>query len=1086
MNKKRILFVSNFCLANSGFGKYQKNLLSRLYKTKKYEIAELACGVSDQDPMTQKLPWKVYGVLPKTQEESIRFNSADENTKRAYAYGLFRFDEAVSDFKPDIVISHEDVWQASSWLKQSKTWGKFIPVQFNPFDAEPMTDIFVDFLKDIKHVYTYGKWSQQIGFKANLLQTKVATLGIDQNIFKPLDALYIKQLRMKWGIKDTDFVVTMVARNQIRKKYDALFESLNEIDKINPELYKNIKILPFAFYQDEPGINFPKFWKSRNIDESKIITPYFCEDMRNESRGNGCKAYHVASKYEGEAKDCPICGTKGSCHTPSVISGFTDEQLNEIYNISDLFVLPTTNEGFSVPTCTTPNTIVIDNKFQGKRIKDIIIGDKMMDSNGNENLALETIKRKYSGDILCIKAAGIPTIEVTPDHPFLIERNEQRIFIEAKELKSGDNLLTPIPSKNIDIEKIKLKSFGFANTYLNTHIVPKDGSLADFAKKIGYAPSTVYNSIYNSNKIKSNGRPVVSKETSSLILKEVNRNILEFKKWENDIPEYLFLNEDNLFALGLYVAEGCCSEENEVMFTFNKNETKYAEKSERLLKQMGCSTKISIIKNTCRVWGRVRGIKKFFHIFGTSCVSKCIPDFIFNLPQQKLQHFLLGYFCGDGCFSGRYCVTVSLKLAFQIRFLLLKCGFLTNFYIIQPRRNVVIKGKEYNCKRQYMISFGSQQSFLDFSSLKKNSISSKKHIFFPSINNNYLYTPIKKITIKQYNGYVYNVDTDNNSTFLINGVVSHNCEALSAGKMVAVTNYSTCAELAKDSGAGFLFDCSLSVEHGTFFYKANITPREIANQINKIYNIKPEVRKELEKKAREYAVTVHNYDKLAKDWENEIDAMQVLENVDWNTEPVIKNPNPNGLMPPCSDDISWVCALYKNILDADVIKETNGKPIENQGVQYWMMEIQQKKRTKEQIEEYFRQIANEDLKKKTVDIRTLLDPLDTKRMLYVMAVSAGDNFLSTAIVKSLKEKYPDHSIYIASKPEFEGIWKGNPDIKRWLPFGDAMLQYGWGIDRWEKGIFDIVLTPTILTQMNSPNWHNNGKTESFLINGGTK
>lgn len=654
MAKKRILFVSNFSLANTGFGKYQKNLLSRLYKTGKYELCELACGATDADPSVSKLPWKVIGVLPKNGEEEFRFSQGDENTRRAFQYGLFRFDEAVLNFKPDVVICHEDIWGWCNWLKGTKTYGKFIPIAFHPLDAEPLSEEFVTFLKDFKYIYTYGKWSQEIGKKASLPQTQIATLGIDHNVFKPLDKNKSQLFRMRWGIKDTDYVVLMVARNQIRKKFDALFESLEEIKSINPELYKNIKILPFSFFADPPGLFFPKFWKSRAIDSSKILVPYFCDKINEHgapSGEGGCKQYHIAHAYEGEFKNCPLCGMQKSCHTPSVLSGVTDEQLNEIYNLSDLFALPTSNEGF-----------------------------------------------------------GLPVLE-----------------------------------------------------------------------------------------------------------------------------------------------------------------------------------------------------------------------------------------------------------------------------------------------------------------------------------------------------------------------------ALAVGKMVLVTDYSTCKELADNSGAGFTIPCSHYVEFGTMFKKANLTPYNVAKSIHKIYSLNPKTRLELEAKARKYAVQEHNYDKLAKEWEVRLDEIQLLENVDWNVEQKPKNPNPNGQVPSVVNDIEWLCHLYKNILDTDIIEETKGNPLQSQGVQYWITEIKQNRRTKPEIEQFFRHTAMEDLKKKTINLQDLLDPNDSKRILYVMPQSCGDNFLSTSVISSIKEKYPNHSIYVASKPEFADVWKNNPHIKRWLPFADIMLSYGTMESRFNKGLFDICYTPTVLTQFQLPNWHHNSE-----------
>lgn len=661
MNKKRILWCSNFSLAHTGFGKSSKEFLSRLYKTGKYEIAELGAGISTLSPDVTKVPWKVYGAVPQTAEENFKYQQADGNLKRAFDYGLMRFDEAVYDFKPDIVVNFEDLWSHCAWIKQTKYWGRFQYVVFSPLDAEPLSEEFAMFLKDVEHVYTYSDWSVKIAHDAGITQAKYATLGVNTNTFKVLDKSYVQLLRTQNFIKSDDFVVLMVARNQVRKKFDAVFESLNYIQKLAPDVFEKIKFLPYCQYTDiaalNSGMDFTRFWRNRKVDMTKILTPYHC---------GACGKYHLSNTYHGfvvengqaiERADCIWCGTKGSCHTPSVISGLTDDQLNEVYNICDVNLLATSNEGF------------------------------------------------------------------------------------------------------------------------------------------------------------------------------------------------------------------------------------------------GCS-----------------------------------------LPE----------------------------------------GF-------------------------------------------------------------------------------------------------------AAGKPIITTMYSTSWEMAENSNAGIGINCSLYNEWGTYYKKANVEPEAVAKSIIKYFRLKQEKRVEMSKNAREYVAKNHNYDLLAKQWESIFDNIKPIENVDWDKQPKTKNPNPQAQIPQCANDVEWILALYKHILDADIVEETGGKPLENQGVQYWLREIQNQVRPKDQIEQQFRAIAMQDLQKKPVGLLDLLDPNDVKRMLYVIPQSMGDCFISTSVIASLKENYPEHAIYVASAPQYQDIFKNNPHIKRWLPVDGQMLQYGFGIDGVNKGIFDIVWTPTQMTQANSgPNWSQGGKTKSFL------
>ena len=56
--KKRILFVTESHKLASGFGTYGKEVISRIHKSGKYEIAEFACYASPRDR-----DWETNNIL---------------------------------------------------------------------------------------------------------------------------------------------------------------------------------------------------------------------------------------------------------------------------------------------------------------------------------------------------------------------------------------------------------------------------------------------------------------------------------------------------------------------------------------------------------------------------------------------------------------------------------------------------------------------------------------------------------------------------------------------------------------------------------------------------------------------------------------------------------------------------------------------------------------------------------------------------------------------------------------------------------------------------------------------------------------
>jgi hypothetical protein len=62
--KHRILFVNEFHQLSSGYGTCGEAILSRLHKSGKYILNELAMYADPEDPRVHNSPWKVYPVMP--------------------------------------------------------------------------------------------------------------------------------------------------------------------------------------------------------------------------------------------------------------------------------------------------------------------------------------------------------------------------------------------------------------------------------------------------------------------------------------------------------------------------------------------------------------------------------------------------------------------------------------------------------------------------------------------------------------------------------------------------------------------------------------------------------------------------------------------------------------------------------------------------------------------------------------------------------------------------------------------------------------------------------------------------------------
>ena len=98
---------------------------------------------------------------------------------------------------------------------------------------------------------------------------------------------------------------------------------------------------------------------------------------------------------------------------------------------------------------------------------------------------------------------------------------------------------------------------------------------------------------------------------------------------------------------------------------------------------------------------------------------------------------------------------------------------------------------------------------------------------------------------------------------------------------------------------------------------------------------------------------------------------------------------------------------------------------------------------------------------------------DKKKLLFIVPESAGDIFLATSLLMSMHSLYPEFKIYFACKPEYKELLKNNPYIHKVLDYMPIMesAAHMEGTGDW-KGLFDISIMGTVLTQRHINYWHN--------------
>ena len=333
MKKKKILIHSNHCKAFTGFGKHTKNILIHLYKTGKYDIVEFSNGVRWGDESLKTLPWKCEGSLPNDPAILSQLNK-DPNLGRAATYGSHTIDKFIEQEKPDVYIGIEDIWAFSGFMDR-QWWNKINCMIWTTLDSLPILPDAVKNAPKIENYYVWASFAEKAMKELGHDHVKTLHGALDtQNFFRLKDEQRL-QLRKNNNISENDFIIGFVFRNQLRKSVPNLLEGFKIFCQQNPE--SNAKLLLHTHWKE--GWDIPRLLKEKNIDPKRVLTTYVCKQ---------CRQYEV-KPYTEEGVDCKYCGSKKSQVTTSTKAGVTEPQLNEIYNLMDVYCHPFTSGGQEIP-----------------------------------------------------------------------------------------------------------------------------------------------------------------------------------------------------------------------------------------------------------------------------------------------------------------------------------------------------------------------------------------------------------------------------------------------------------------------------------------------------------------------------------------------------------------------------------------------------------------------------------------------------------------------------------------------------------------------------------------------------------------
>lgn len=335
-DKLKILMCSEASFLSSGFATYYREILNRLYKTNKYELAELASYGFVNDPRDANIPWKYYAnAVREGDPRHEEYNSRTDNQ-----FGRWRFDKVILDFKPDIVVDVRDYWmssyQALSPLRKFFHW-----ILMPTVDSEPQQESWIDTFISADAIFTYSDWGakvlqEQSANKINYIDT--VSPGVDLDVFNiNRDKISLKK---KFGLPEDSFIIGSVMRNQKRKLIPELLFSFRKlIDNLeinNYDLGSKTYLYLHTSYPDA-GWDIPELLRQTGLS-NRVFFTYTCPRCN----------YVCSTTFSHPSRFCPSCSTNGF-KLPSVTYGISPALLSEIYNTFDLYVQYSICEGFGMP-----------------------------------------------------------------------------------------------------------------------------------------------------------------------------------------------------------------------------------------------------------------------------------------------------------------------------------------------------------------------------------------------------------------------------------------------------------------------------------------------------------------------------------------------------------------------------------------------------------------------------------------------------------------------------------------------------------------------------------------------------------------
>ncbi len=358
-----------------------------------------------------------------------------------------------------------------------------------------------------------------------------------------------------------------------------------------------------------------------------------------------------------------------------------------------------------------------------KPIETIVAGDEVITHTGRYRKVYHTMRRPYNGKIYTIRYFGdtAQELRVTEEHPFLAVKRQRS--------HERNRIFDPqwLPASELSV-----------GDYL---VIPVR-------------------------------QPVSQQEASPKVTITLRpAGMLTAIEREVNFPQ-----EPEFYRLlGYFFSEGHISKEHYLTLSFGVHETAYIQDAITLLTRYGNKAPIenAVYQNgQTLVLCSTEIARAFAYEFGSTAYDKHVPDWVLESPLPLLREFVRGMWRGDVSYGPRKNMfrynSISRSLAYAFRDALLRLGIPASVNMQHrkaPRQPIyaVIIASPYNAKFGEIVGRAAPDG------------SRSGSPFY--LDAQYLYVPIRSITVEDMQTEVYNFSVEEDESYLCEGVISHNCTA---------------------------------------------------------------------------------------------------------------------------------------------------------------------------------------------------------------------------------------------------------------------------------------------------------------------